>query len=157
MKIEVWQIGKKKDKQFEPIESEYIKRLKGVHQISFRFFKEAQHKNMSSLQIKKQESEAMISQFSNTDFKILLDEHGSQLTSLKFSKLLSETEVKPNIQKIIFCIGGAYGFSDEIRQKTNFQLSLSKMTFAHKMVPALLMEQIYRAHTIKIGHQYHKE
>ena len=70
--------------------------------------------------------------------------------------IISKTESSSNTSKLVFCIGGAYGFSDQIRKTTKMNISLSKMTLAHKMVPLLLLEQIYRAYTIKIGHQYHK-
>jgi len=156
MKIEIWQIGKKKDSTYSSLQDEYVKRLRSIHKIEYRYFKEADHKNLNASAIKEYESSLMLVQFKEGDYTILLDEHAKQLDSLKFSKYINSICNNPQYSRIIFCIGGAYGFSDQIRQKTKSQLSISKMTLAHRMVPLILLEQLYRAHTINIGHAYHK-
>lgn len=156
MKIEVWQIGKSKQKIYDPVEEIYLKRLKPIHQISFKSFKEKDHKNLNALQIKNHESQLMIEAFKPKSFVIILDEKGKMYDSPSFAAELINIENKSEFNKLIFCIGGAYGFNDLILQKAHLVLSLSKMTFPHKMIRLFLLEQLYRAHTIKTNHKYHK-
>jgi len=156
MKIEIWQIGKKRDDVFEDCNEIYLKRMKSIHQIKFVHYKEKDHKNFSPIQIKTAESEAMVKKFESKSFKIVLDEKGKQLDSVDFANKLKSVETDASFDKIVFCIGGAYGFDEKIHKVANFSISLSKMTFPHRMVKLFLLEQLYRAHTINSNHKYHK-
>ena len=96
------------------------------------------------------ESERLLFHIKPDDKIILLDERGDELTSPDFSAEL----VKDNYTIVI---GGAYGVNDELRQRANLMLSLSKMVFPHQLVRLILMEQIYRAQCIYHHHPYHHE
>jgi len=156
MKIEIWQIGKKKNDLFGQCNDIYLKRLQKVHEFKFKYFKEMNHKHSSAEMIKAEESATMIKSFEPRTFTFILDESGKQFNSIKFAKKLKSIEIDASFDKIVFCIGGAYGFDNSINKVANFSLSLSEMTFPHKMVKLFLIEQIYRAHTINSNHNYHK-
>jgi 23S rRNA (pseudouridine1915-N3)-methyltransferase len=97
------------------------------------------------------EGELLLKMVPDGDFIIALDERGEQFSSHGFSKLIEK-----QIQPISFIIGGAYGLSDELRNKANLLLSLSEMTMPHVLARVVLVEQIYRAYTISQNHPYHK-
>jgi len=110
-------------------------------------------RNKSIVEQKHEEDKLIQSYLKETDFVILLDENGKELSSTEFSKYL-ETISFSN-KRIVFVTGGPYGFSDEIKKKYPNHLSLSKMTFSHEMVRVIFMEQLYRAFTILKGQKYH--
>ena len=86
---------------------------------------------------------------------ILLDEHGKEYTSVEFAKEVERFTASG--KNIVFVIGGAYGFSDEVYNRSDGKVSLSKMTFPHQMVRTVFTEQLYRAFTIIKGEPYHHE
>ncbi|MGM9684716.1 MAG: 23S rRNA (pseudouridine(1915)-N(3))-methyltransferase RlmH, partial [Bacteroidaceae bacterium] len=89
-------------------------------------------------------------------FVVLLDEHGKEFTSIGFAKWIeSKSYTVP--KRLIFVIGGPYGFSDDMYQRSNAKISLSQMTFSHQMVRLIFLEQLYRAMTIIKGEPYHHE
>jgi 23S rRNA (pseudouridine1915-N3)-methyltransferase len=104
---------------------------------------------------RKSESEAIFRATNHSDYVILLDERGAQLTSPEFSELLA-TRYDPVIDPVIV-IGGAYGVDDRLRQRADKVVSLSKMVLPHQLVRLVLTEQIYRAQAIAQGHPYHHE
>ena len=86
---------------------------------------------------------------------MLMNEHGKELRSIELAKWLQE---KQNVsRRLIFVIGGPYGFSTDVYARANEKLSLSKMTFSHQMVRLIMVEQLYRACTIIKGEPYHHE
>jgi len=87
---------------------------------------------------------------------VLLDEKGKEFTSMQFSKWMQD-KMNRGYKNIIFLIGGAYGFSDEVYKAANEKIALSKMTFSHQMIRMLFTEQIYRAFTILNNEPYHHE
>ena len=91
-----------------------------------------------------------------TDDVILLDERGREYSSMEFAKVLQD-KISYTGKDIVFIIGGAYGFSDAVRQRAGGKISLSRMTFSHQMVRAIFVEQLYRAFTIMRGEPYHHE
>lgn len=97
------------------------------------------------------EGELLLKSIPENSIVIVLDERGSQFTSIEFS-----TYLEKQIQPISFIIGGAYGLSEKIKKKSNLQISLSKMTMPHVMARVMLVEQLYRAYTIRENHPYHK-
>ena len=107
-------------------------------------------------QLKQKEGEAVISRLKKDDFLVLLDERGKQLTSVEFSAFM-EQKLQLPAKRLVFLIGGAWGFSEEIYQRADFKISLSKMTFSHQMIRLFFVEKLYRAFTIMKGEKYHNE
>ena len=135
----------------------YVSRLK--HYIPFSIIEIPELKNVSALskdQIKTREGELILKNVKPTDDVILLDEHGKEFTSVEFAKILQD-KISYVGKDIVFVIGGAYGFSDEVYRRAGSKMSLSRMTFSHQMVRAIFAEQIYRAFTIMRGEPYHHE
>ena len=135
----------------------YASRMK--HYFPFSIVEIPELKNVSSLsqdQIKTKEGELILKNVKPADDVILLDERGREFSSMEFAKVLQD-KISYNGKDIIFVIGGAYGFSDAVRQRSNSKISLSKMTFSHQMVRAIFVEQLYRAFTIMRGEPYHHE
>lgn len=113
-------------------------------------------KNLSSEQLKKMEGEAILETIKEDDFVALLDDKGQELTSLKFADWYGKRTLA-GTKRLIFIIGGAYGFSDAIYRRANDKLSLSRLTFSHQIVRPLFLEQLYRANTILRHEPYHHE
>ncbi|MFN7118270.1 MAG: 23S rRNA (pseudouridine(1915)-N(3))-methyltransferase RlmH [Saprospiraceae bacterium] len=155
MKIELWAIGKTNEKYLEEGITIYLKRLK--HYINFEFsvipdIKQAG--NLNALQLKNKEGETILARLKNEDFLILLDEKGDVYTSEAFADYIQQ-KLQISYKRIIFLIGGAYGFSEDLYVRANSKLSLSKMTFSHQMVRLFFVEQLYRAMTILKNEPYH--
>lgn len=135
----------------------YVSRLK--HYIPFTLTEIPELKNVSALskeQIKVKEGELILKNVRPTDDLILLDEHGKEYSSVQLAKILQD-KISYECKDIVFVIGGAYGFSEAVRQRSNSKISLSRMTFSHQMVRAIFVEQLYRAFTIMKGEPYHHE
>ena len=114
-----------------------------------------QTKSLSEEQQKSSEGELILKQIQSSDTVVLLDEHGKELRSVEFARWLEQKQ--QTARRLIFVIGGPYGFSPEVYARANEQLSLSRMTFSHQMVRLVFTEQIYRACTIIKGEPYHHE
>jgi 23S rRNA (pseudouridine1915-N3)-methyltransferase len=135
----------------------YVSRLK--HYIPFSINEIPELKNVSAMsrdQIKAKEGELILKSIKPTDDVILLDEHGKEYSSTEFASLL-QNKINYEGKDIVFVIGGAYGFSEQVYKRANSKISLSRMTFSHQMVRAIFAEQIYRAFTIMKGEPYHHE
>ena len=135
----------------------YVSRLR--HYIPFSMVEIPELKNVSSLskdQIKTREGELVLKNIKPTDDVILLDEHGKEYTSVELAKVIQE-KISYTGKDMVFIIGGAYGFSQEVYARANSKISLSRMTFSHQMVRAIFAEQLYRAFTIMKGEPYHHE
>lgn len=157
MKVKLICIGKTGKSFLEEGEKEYTNRLK--HYIGFEKVELPDVKNAKKLsfeQIKTEESKAMMQKITTTDWVCLLDEKGSQYTSVTFADFLQK-QMNSGLKQIVFVIGGAYGFSDELYARANGKISLSKMTFSHQMIRMIFLEQLYRAMTILKGEPYHHE
>lgn len=157
MKITLLTVGKTdKDWVKEGI-GIYSARMK--HYFPFLIVEIPELKNVSSLseeQIKTKEGEMILKNLKPSDTVILLDERGKEYTSVEFAKMLQD-KISYNGKDITFIIGGAYGFSEAVRQRSDSKISLSRMTFSHQMVRAIFIEQLYRAFTIMRGEPYHHE
>jgi 23S rRNA (pseudouridine1915-N3)-methyltransferase len=110
----------------------------------------------AKLKLKKKEGELILSKILNQDFLVLMDENGSNFSSVKFSEWINQ-KVNEGIRSMVFVIGGAFGFSKEVFERANQKISLSKMTFSHQLVRVIFLEQLYRAQTILKGEPYHHE
>lgn len=157
MKIKLIVVGKTSDKYLKEGELKYEQRLK--HYIKFQDIiisdiKNA--KNLSQLDLKRREGEQILSKIENNDELILLDDKGSQFSSMEFSEFFNKKMISSS-GPLVFVVGGAFGFSDEVYKRANLKFSLSKMTFSHQMVRLIFKEQLYRAFTILKGEKYHHD
>lgn len=159
MKIRIIAIGKIKEVYLKMGIDEYLKRIKGYCQIEIvEVLDEPVSENPSNSQIKlvkDKEGLKVLKLLKPSDYVISLDLNKNELTSEGFASFLDK---KMEIAKsnLTFVIGGSYGLSDELKQRANDSISLSKMTFLHQMSRLILLEQIYRAFKINKNETYHK-
>ncbi|MDE5999971.1 MAG: 23S rRNA (pseudouridine(1915)-N(3))-methyltransferase RlmH [Bacteroidaceae bacterium] len=157
MRVTLLLVGKTVNKHFVELIDDYASRVK--HYISFDIITIPElknTKNLSAEQQKQQEGELILKQLQVGDYMVLLDEHGKELRSIEFSKYM-EQKMQSVSRRLVFIIGGPYGFSPDVYAKANEKLSLSKMTFSHQMIRLIFVEQFYRAMTIMRGEPYHHE
>ncbi|MDO5483208.1 MAG: 23S rRNA (pseudouridine(1915)-N(3))-methyltransferase RlmH [Bacteroidaceae bacterium] len=157
MKVSLLLVGKTVNKHFVELIDDYAQRVK--HYIGFDITVIPELKNTKSLsaeQQKQQEGELILKHLQPGDHVVLLDEHGKELRSVEFSKYM-EQRMHTVSKRLVFIIGGSYGFSPEVYAKAIEKISLSKMTFSHQMVRLIFVEQLYRAMTIMRGEPYHHE
>lgn len=157
MKITLLTVGKTDKDWVKEGMNIYISRLK--HYIPFSVVEIPELKNVSSLtkdQIKTREGELILKNIRPADDVILLDEKGKEYTSMEFARIIQD-KISYIGKDIVYVIGGAYGFSEDIFRRANSKISLSRMTFSHQMVRAIFVEQLYRAFTIMKGEPYHHE
>ena len=112
-----------------------------------------QTRNLTMKEVQAQEGAALLKRIKTSDHVILLDERGREYTSISLAEHLNALEGRVN--QLVFVIGGPYGFSEQVYQRANEKLSLSRLTFSHQLVRILFMEQLYRAFTILRGEPYH--
>ena len=157
MKIKLIAVGKTDSSAIERLYNEYIKRLSRMGDFSLEIIPDVKNtKNLSQVEQKTREGEAILSSVSSTDIVILLDERGREYTSMEFAAYLQK-HMNSGIRTLCFVIGGPYGFSDAVYNRANGKISLSRMTFSHQMIRLFFIEQIYRAHTIMAGLPYHHQ
>jgi 23S rRNA (pseudouridine1915-N3)-methyltransferase len=157
MKIKLIVVGKSAFDFVKEGEDVYEKRL--AHYLPFEKIVLPDIKNPKNLsveELKKKEGELILSKISNQDLLVLMDENGSNFSSVKFSEWINQ-KVNEGIRSMVFVIGGAFGFSKEVFERANQKISLSKMTFSHQLVRVIFLEQLYRAQTILKGEPYHHE
>lgn len=157
MKICLLVIGKTDEAYLQQGIDLFLKRI--PHYISFemKIIPDLKNsKNLSELQQKEKEGELILLQKGQSDELILLDERGTELSSVEFSRFL-EKKMISGIKRLVVVIGGPYGFSDSVYVQANGKISLSKMTFSHQMVRLVFVEQLYRAFTILKGEPYHHQ
>lgn len=157
MKVNLILVGKTTDKTFQSIIDDYSERVKHYTPFEVTVIPELKNtKSLSQEQQKQMEGEQILRQLQESDHVVLLDEHGQELRSIEFATWISKKQQAVS-RRLVFVIGGPYGFSPTIYQRANEKLSLSKMTFSHQMVRMIFIEQLYRAFTILKGEQYHHE
>jgi len=155
MTIKLIAIGKTDSKELQQLIDDYQKRLGFYIKFEFEIIPDLKNsKNLTEDQQKLKEGELILSKLNATDVLILLDENGKQMDSVSFSEYLQKY-MNSGIKQLVFVIGGPYGFSEEIYNKSQGKLSLSKMTFSHQMVRLFVVEQLYRAFTILRNEPYH--
>jgi len=110
-------------------------------------------RSMTMKEVQDKEGEMIIKRIRTGDYVILLDERGEEYNSVSFAEYLNGLERQVN--QVLFVIGGPYGFSQQVYDRSDTRLSLSKMTFSHQLVRVLFLEQLYRAFTILKGEPYH--
>ena len=155
MTIKLLAIGKTDNKDLQALIDDYQKRLGFYIKFEFEIIPDLKKvKNLREDQQKQKEGELILSKLNATDVLILLDENGKQFDSVGFSNYLQK-HMNSGIKRLVFVIGGPYGFSPDVYQKANGKLSLSKMTFSHKMIRLFVIEQLYRGFTILKNEPYH--
>jgi 23S rRNA (pseudouridine1915-N3)-methyltransferase len=149
-------VGKTVNKHFVAGINDYVERI--GHYMPFELVTIPELKNTKALTEdlqKEREGELILKLLQPSDTVVLLDEHGAEMRSTEFASWLQKKQ--QTARRLIFVIGGPYGFSTALYQRANEKVSLSRMTFSHQMVRLIFTEQIYRACTIIKGEPYHHE
>ena len=155
MTIKLLSIGKTDNKHLQVLIDEYQKRLGYYTKFDFEIIPELKKtKHLSKDEQRKKEGALILKQIKSSDTLILLDENGTHMDSVRFSLYLQK-HMNSGIKRLVFVIGGPYGFSKEVFHKAQGKLSLSKMTFSHQMVRLFFIEQLYRGFTILKNEPYH--
>jgi 23S rRNA (pseudouridine1915-N3)-methyltransferase len=157
MKIALLQVGKTTDSNISELADLYSKRIKKYAAFEILTIPDIRNtKNMPLPEQKKKEGEKILQALVQDDYLVLLDERGTELRTNEMSKHLEKMFMLPK-KRIVFVIGGPWGFSDDLYSRADFKLSLSKLTFPHQLVRLLFLEQLYRVFTIIKGEPYHHE
>ena len=136
---------------------EYVKRLQHYVPFNIQYIGDVKStRNMSEAQQKTAEGKQLLAALETNDYVVLLDEHGTERTSVDYSQWL-ERRMASGSKRLVFVVGGPYGFSPEVYDRANEKISLSKMTFPHELVRLIFVEQLYRAFTILRHEPYHHE
>ena len=149
--ITVLTIGRKHEAWIEPGLERYQKRLRAPWDVRWELLP---HSSLEGARARQEESERILSRLDPSDVVILLDETGTALDSPRLSKLFDEHFARTS-QRIVCVIGGAYGVSDELKQRAQYIISLSNLVFPHQLVRLILIEQFYRCQEISRGGSYH--
>lgn len=153
MKIKILFVGKTVDDRITSIVDEYLKRMKNID-ITVKIVPGAKKKYSVEVQ-KSEEGRSILSFIDDSEFVAILDDKGDSFTSRQFAEWLERRQTAS--RNITFVVGGAYGFSNEVYDRADSRISLSKMTFSHQIVRAIFAEQLYRVFTIIAGLPYHHE
>jgi 23S rRNA (pseudouridine1915-N3)-methyltransferase len=157
MKIALLQTGKTTDKHVAEIVDLYTNRIKKYSVFEIVTLPDLKNtKNMPIQEQKFKEATKILQSVFDDDYIILLDEKGREFTTVEFSKAMEKMFLLQK-KRIVFVIGGPWGFSEAIYNKADLKMSLSKMTFPHQLVRLLFLEQLYRVFTIIKGEPYHHE
>ncbi len=157
MKITLAVIGKTEVGFVRQGIEEYLKRLKHYVTFDIQYVGDVRNtRNMSEAQQKVAEVRALLATLDTGDHVVLLDEHGTERTSIDYSQWL-QRRMASGSKRLVFVIGGPYGFSQDVYDRANEKISLSKMTFPHELVRLIFVEQLYRAFTILRHEPYHHE
>ena len=155
MKIETWFVGKTAFDYLNEGCAIYAKRLSHYNPFEVVILPDVKNpRHLTTEQICEQEGAAILRRLTPDDCLILLDERGAAMTSPEFSVFL-EKRLGQSARRLVFLVGGAYGFSDAVYARANTQISLSRLTFSHQMVRLFLLEQLYRAFSISNNEPYH--
>jgi 23S rRNA (pseudouridine1915-N3)-methyltransferase len=156
MKTVLILVGKTVNKHFIAGIDDYAGRISHYMPFEIMTIPELRNtKNLSEEQQKKAEGDLILNQIQPSDSVVLLDEHGKEFRSVEYARWLQQKQ--QTARRLVFVIGGPYGFSDDVYERANEKISLSKMTFSHQMVRLIFTEQLYRACTIIKGEPYHHE
>ncbi len=156
MKTELILVGKTVNKHFVAGIKDYVERIGHYMPFSVTVIPELKNtKSISEEQQKEKEGELILKMVQPSDTVVLLDEHGNEFRSVEFAQWLQKKQ--NTARRLLFIIGGPYGFADAMYARANEKISLSRMTFSHQMVRLIFTEQIYRACTIIKGEPYHHE
>ena len=157
MKIVLTVVGKTTDKHFIASIDEYVQRISHYVPFAIEVIPELKGtKNLSEKEQKEREGELILKSFQSGDYIVLLDEHGRECRSIEFAQWIQK-KMAAGPKRLVFVVGGPYGFSEAVYATAKEKVSLSQMTLSHQMIRLLFVEQIYRALTILNGEPYHHE
>lgn len=149
--IKIITVGKIKEKYLVDGINEYLKRLSKYTKINII---EVQDENYDIVKTLEKERDSILKHISDKDYVITMEIEGKNISSVEFADKLNEIFIHNS--DICFIIGGSYGLHNDVKQRSNYALSFSKMTFTHQMFRMMLLEQIYRAYKINNNESYHK-
>jgi 23S rRNA (pseudouridine1915-N3)-methyltransferase len=155
MKFQFWAIGKNHEPYVKEGIELFTKRISNYYPVEWKIL--PMLKNAASLsesELKKKEGETITSLLQKEDYLVLLDETGKQISSEELANFI-QLRANESIKNIVFLIGGAFGVSEEVKKRANYQWGLSKLVFPHQLVRLILAEQIYRACSINRNEKYH--
>ena len=157
VKILLLTIGNTDKKYMKEGIDDYVKRISFYIPFEMKVIPDIKNRSSLSEELQKEkEGQLILSHVSSGDYLVLLDERGTEFSSVEFSKWI-EKKMIAGTRQVIFVIGGPYGFSNAAYQRSDIKISMSKMTFSHQMVRMIFVEQIYRAMTIIKNEPYHHE
>ena len=157
MKIMLIVVGKTNAKYLLEGEKEYGNRLKHYTKFEEIIIPDVkQSGKLNENELKKKEGQLILGKIENKDHIILLDDKGKSYSSVEFANFLQQ-KMNSSLKSLVFVVGGAFGFSDEVYQRANSKVSLSKLTFSHQMIRLIFKEQLYRGFSILRGEKYHHE
>ena len=157
MNIELIVVGKTDSKEVSALVDLYTKRINFYNKFNITYIPDIRNsKNLSEAQQKSAEGEAILRLLDDSDRVVLLDEKGSEFRSVEYAEWLQK-RMNSGVKRLVFVIGGPYGFSPEVYSRSNEKISLSKMTFSHQIIRAIFTEQLYRAFSIINNSPYHHE
>ena len=145
-------VGKIKEKYLKEAINEYQKRLSKYTKLDIIELKDITYDDIDK--VKKEEGENILKNIKNSDNVIILDINGQELTSAELAKKTEKLEQQNS--DLTFIIGGSYGLSEEVKQRANYSLSFSKLTFPHQLFRVIFLEQLYRTYKIRNNESYHK-
>ena len=155
MKIQLIVIGKTNQHFVQQGLDEFCSRLTHYYPFEFEIIPELKNtKNLPVEQQKEKEGELILRSFQSGDYIVLLDELGKEFTSVKFAEYI-EKKAHIGLKRLVFIIGGAYGFSSAVYEAAHEKIALSRMTFSHQLIRLIFIEQLYRAMTILQNEPYH--
>ena len=157
MKTTLLVVGRTVEQHYITAINDYIQRTKRFITFDMEVIPELKNtKNISMELQKEKEGELICKAFQPGDVIVLLDEHGKEMRSLEFAEWMKRKMNTVN-KRLVFVIGGPYGFSQKVYDVAHEKISMSKMPFSHQMIRLIFVEQIYRAMTILNGGPYHHE
>ena len=157
MNIELIVVGKTDMKEVAALVDMYTKRINFYNKFNITYLPDIRNsKNLSEAQQKTAEGDAILRLIDDSDRVVLLDEKGAEFRSVEYAEWLQE-RMNSGIKRLVFVIGGPYGFSEAVYSRSNEKISLSKMTFSHQIIRAIFTEQLYRAFSIIHNSPYHHE
>ena len=157
MKTVLMVVGATTDKHFVASIEEYVRRVNHYIPFGMEVIPELRGaKCLSEAEQKVREGEMLLKALQAGDYLVLLDEHGTERRSIEFARW-TEKRLAASPRRLVFMVGGPYGFSPEVHQRADEEISLSQMTLSHQMIRLLFVEQLYRAMTILRGEPYHHE
>ena len=157
MKTILLVVGRTVEQHYITAINDYIQRTKRYITFDMEVIPELKNTKSLSMEVQKEkEGELILKSLQLGDVIVLLDKHGKEMRSLEFADYMKRKMNTVN-KRLVFIIGGPYGFSEKVYQAANEKISMSKMTFSHQMIRLIFVEQIYRAMTILNGGPYHHE
>lgn len=157
MKFALLVVGRTVEKHYITAINDYVERIKHYTPFDMEVIPELKNtKSLSMEQQKEKEGELILKALQPGDVVMLLDEHGKEFRSIEFAEW-AEKKMHTVNKRLVFIIGGPYGFSKDVYAAAQEKISLSKMTFSHQMIRLIFVEQLYRAMNILAGGPYHHE